>query len=171
KPTRAAIRDEEPQPPTEDGREGPDAESPDDDLPPDDTFVEDYEIQFARDLVAQARGWKRRDVLASSRSFFDRKVSEEQMRVTEALKKLGVDWSPVAASGPLALAGSLSTDQPRNEVNAGATVQFRASITNKGAASVGQVRAQIKSDDPLLEDREFVFGRIKPGETRTWMVP
>src|SRR5262249_36961976 len=133
KPTRAAIRDEEPQPPSEDGREGPDAESAEDDLPPDDTFVEDYEIQLARDLVAQAKGWKRRDVLGSSRGFFDRKVNDEQMRVTEALKKLGVDWSPVGASGALQLAGSLTTDQPHNDVNAGATVQFRASITNKGA--------------------------------------
>ena len=32
-----------------------------------DALVEDYEIDFARDLVSQAKGWKRREVLASSK--------------------------------------------------------------------------------------------------------
>src|SRR5262249_53673186 len=49
-------------------------EPADDEAAADETFVEDYEIQFARDLVAQAKGWKRREVLASSKPFFDKKV-------------------------------------------------------------------------------------------------
>ncbi len=58
-----------------------------------DKFVEDFEIQFARDLVAQAKGWHRREVLSSSKAYFQKKEQEEQAHVVEALKKLGVDWT------------------------------------------------------------------------------
>ena len=65
-----------------------------------DALVEDYEVDFARDLVSQAKGWKRREVLASSKPFFDKKLGEEQARIVESLKKLGIDWTPVGGSGP-----------------------------------------------------------------------
>ncbi|HEX4458349.1 MAG TPA: CARDB domain-containing protein, partial [Polyangia bacterium] len=48
---------------------------------------------------------------------------------------------------------------------------FTAKITNKGPGVAGQVRATLKADDPFFDGREFVFGRIKPGETRTFVVP
>jgi carboxyl-terminal processing protease len=156
----------------DDEADDPEAEA-DDELPPEDTFVEDYEIQFARDLVSQAKGWKRREVLASSKPYFDKRVAEEQTHVAEQLKKLtpSVDWSPVGGSGAPALQGALTTDKPGDEVIAGDTVKFTAKITNKGPGIAGQVHAALKGDDPLLEGREFVFGRLKPGETKTFTVP
>ena len=54
---------------------------------------------------------------------------------------------------------------------AGETIKFTAKITNKGPGMAGQVRATLKGDDPFFDGREFVFGRIKPGETRTFTVP
>ena len=33
------------------------------------------------------------------------------------------------------------------------------------------MRAQLKGNDFLFDGREFVFGKIKAGETRTWIVP
>jgi carboxyl-terminal processing protease len=148
-----------------------DDDSADDDLPPDEKFVEDYEIQFARDLVAQAHGWKRREVLASAKPFFDKKVAAEDARTVEALKKLGVDWAPVGPGETPSLVGSVTTDRPQSEVMAGDIVKFKATLTNKGPGTAGQVRAQLKGNDFLFDGREFVFGKIKPGETRTWTVP
>jgi carboxyl-terminal processing protease len=137
----------------------------------DDVFTEDYEIQFARDLMLQAKGWKRREVLASSKALFEKKEQEEQGRVAEALKKIGIDWSPVSGGPTPSLVGSLTTDKPKNEIAAGETIQFKGTVTNKGPGAAGQVRAQLKSDDPLFEGREFVFGKLKVGESRTFMVP
>ncbi|MFI5288948.1 MAG: S41 family peptidase, partial [Polyangia bacterium] len=145
-------------------------EAPDDDLT-DDTFKEDYEIDFARDLVSQAHGWKRREVLASSKSFFEKKTAEEQAKVAAALKKLGVDWTAVPSGPAPSLQATVSTDLPLNSVAAGATITFKAQVTNKGDGAAGQVRAQLKGDDPLFDGREFVFGRIRPGESRTFLVP
>jgi carboxyl-terminal processing protease len=166
---KALLRDDDKK---EDPSGDPDEEEPaDDEANADETFVEDYEIQFARDLVAQAKGWKRREVLASSKPFFDKKVAEEDTHVAESLKKLGVDWTPVGTGAAPTLVGSLTTDRNDNLVDAGETINFKASITNKGPGVAGRVRAQLKGDDFLFEGREFVFGKIKSGETRTFTVP
>ncbi|MDB4967548.1 MAG: Carboxyl-terminal protease [Myxococcales bacterium] len=136
-----------------------------------DAIVEDFEVDFARDLLASAKGWKRREVLASSKPFFDKKLAEEQARIVEALKKIGVDWTPVGGGAAPSLVGSVTTDKPMNAVAAGETIKFTAKVTNKGPGIAGQVRATLKGDDPFFEGREFVFGRIKPGETRTFTIP
>src|SRR5206468_1483058 len=53
KTAKALLRDDD----KKDDEESPEQEEPaDDDLAQDDQFVEDYEIQFARDLVSQAKG-------------------------------------------------------------------------------------------------------------------
>ena len=54
---------------------------------------------------------------------------------------------------------------------AGETVKFTATVTNRGTATAWRVRALSKCDDYLFEDREFVFGRVGAGETRSWTVP
>ena len=129
-----------------------------------DALVEDYEVDFARDLVTQAKGWKRREVLASSKPFFDKKLAEEQARIVEALKKLGIDWTPVgAAARRRRWWARSSTDKPQNAVAAGETIKFTAKITNKGPGVAGQVRATLKGDDPFFEGREFVFGAHQAG--------
>ena len=167
KPTKALLRDDDKQPSEDDD---PDAE-PEEELAAEDTFVEDYEIKFAADLVAQAKGWKRREVLGSSKAYFDKRTAEEQARVVEALKKLGVDWSPVGVGPKPTLTVSLATDRPGDEVRAGETVTFKGTVTNKTGGTAGQVRAVIKSADWFLDGRELVFGKIKAGESKSFLVP
>ena len=53
-------------------------------------FVEDFEIQYARDLVAQAKGWHRSEVLASSKPFFQKKEQEEKTRIADARSVQGL---------------------------------------------------------------------------------
>ncbi len=157
----------------EDGGEEPEAE-PEDDISnlDDEHFKEDYDITFARELLLAAKGWKRHEVIASARPFLDKKIAEEQGRIAEALKTLGVDWSPADGEArPLEVQAALATDRPGNEVHAGDTITLKATVTNRGAAPTAQLHGITKCDDPLLGDREFVFGRLAPGESRSWSVP
>lgn len=149
-------------------------EEPADDLAGDDdeVFVEDYAIQYARDMVAAARGWRRHDILAGAKDYFTGKQGEQQGRVIEALRKFGIDFAPVGAqSAQPKLVAQVTTDKPNHAAKAGDTITFTATVTNQGSGVAGQVRGQLKSDNYLYEDREFVFGRIGPGETRTWTIP
>lgn len=156
------------------GSPGEDDEDDNDDAPPDDddTFVEDFDIQYARDLLAAAKGWRRHEVLASAKEFFARRQANELGRLIESLKKYGVDWTPVGPqASPPSLVATFSTDKPGNSARAGETIRFTVNVTNRGTGVAGQVRAQLKSDNYLYEEREFIFGRIAPGETRTWTIP
>jgi len=138
----------------------------------DDAFVEDFLIQYARDMLASARGWRRHEILAGARDFFASKEGEQQARLIESLRRFGVDFSPVGQqSGQPRLVATVSTDKPGHMARAGETITFTASVTNQGNGTAGQVRAQLKSDNYLYEEREFVFGRIAPGETRQWSIP
>ena len=169
------LRDDPRKAATDDDDDAPaiDQDSDEDENPTDpDALVEDYEVDFARDLVAQAKGWKRREVLASSKPFFDKKARRgagaHRRRAARSSASTG---RPSAAAAAPTLVGTVSTDRPQNAVAAGETIKFTAKITNKGPGVAGQVRATLKGDDPYFDGRELVFGRIKPGETRTFTVP
>src|SRR5207245_1455597 len=40
-----------------------------------------------------------------------------------------------------------------------------------GSTTLSRVRTYTKSDNAVLDRREFVFGQLQPGEKRTWIVP
>ncbi len=48
---------------------------------------------------------------------------------------------------------------------------LKVSVKNKGTVPIYQLRAVTKSDGPYYDERELVFGRINPGETRSASVP
>ena len=54
----------------------------------------DFLIDFARDLLAQAKAGRRRDLVHASKAYLDKvRANGGQEGVSEALEKLGVDWS------------------------------------------------------------------------------
>src|SRR4029450_1849440 len=62
----------------------------------------DFLIDFARDLLAQARTGRRRDLVLGSKAFLDKVRAAEDKKVSQALEKQGVDWSagPTAGGDP-----------------------------------------------------------------------
>ena len=167
---KAALRDDD-KATTDPSEDQPDEETLADD--DDDKFVEDYEITLARELLAQAHGWRRHEVLAGAKPFFEKKAIDEQAKIVEGMKKLGVDWTapPAGVHASPKLEVAVTTDRPKNEVHAGETVNVQMTVKNTGTVPAWQVRAITKSDDPLVDDRELPFGKIAPGESRTWSVP
>jgi carboxyl-terminal processing protease len=149
-----------------------DDELEDDDEPPppdDDKFVEDFDIQLGRDLVAQAQSNRRREMLQQAKSFFDRRRAEEQGKVAQALRKLGIDWSATPKDGRDAqLQASLATDRPGNQVKAGELIRLRGTVKNLGPGLASQVEGKLQSDDVLFKDRELPIGLLRPGETRSF---
>lgn len=152
----------------EDDEDDEAATLPDDDDEP----FDDYTIQYARDLMASVQGYRRHEILTSAKDFFSRRQASEQSRLVEALRKQGIDWAPVGnqAAQP-ELTATVTTDKPGNLAKAGEKLRLTATVTNRGQGVAGQLRAQLKSDNYLYDEREFVFGRIGPGETKSWSIP
>jgi carboxyl-terminal processing protease len=129
----------------------------------------DYPMEFARDLLAQAKSPRRRDILTGSKAFFEKARAEEDKRISGALEKLGVDWNQGPANPtPGQVNVALSVVGGDTKVAAGSTVKIRGTIRNTGSAPVYRVHALLKTENPYLDENEMVFGKIAPGESKNY---
>ncbi len=145
------------------------AEDDDEDTTADLENPVDYTVEFARDLLAQAKTPRRRDLLAASKAFFDRSRVDEDKKLQVALEKLGVDWSPGPTNpGTGQVQVQLSAASGEGRVAAGGTVKLRGTVKNTGKTPVFRLHAILKSENTLFDENEMVFGKLAPGETKTY---
>jgi carboxyl-terminal processing protease len=150
---------------TPDQQEDEDAEANPDEL------VEDYQIRFARDLLARAPFPDRARILQAARGFVSERQAEEEARLESRFRALGVDWSPGPAAGTPRPLVTVSPP-PGKLLTAGETLPWTVTVENKGDGPLRRLRAwTIAEKVPLLDRREFLFGLVKPGEKRSWTVP
>jgi carboxyl-terminal processing protease len=128
----------------------------------------EFLIQFSRNLLAKASRGGRRELIREGQQVIEDARSRELAHAVADLKKLGVDWSIGKDEGATEVSVESSTDHPENTVRAGEGFELRVKVTNKGKAPLYQLHAVTKSDNRLFADRELVFGKLMPGETRSW---
>ncbi|HXI57174.1 MAG TPA: MXAN_5808 family serine peptidase [Polyangia bacterium] len=131
----------------------------------------DFLMDFARDLLAQAKTMKRRELVQGSKAFLDKVRAAEDHKVAQALEKLGVDWSQAPATGgqPAQLQLTLQTvGDAGAKIAAGAVAKVRGTVKNVGGTAAYRVRALLESDNPIFDENEMVFGKIPPGESKTY---
>ncbi len=130
----------------------------------------DFEIQFARDLLLASAGKSSRaEILAGVEGVVDRYDADQATHIQGAFKKLGVDWSDgrqpdspqLSAALDLGSDDALSAGEDNTEV-----VWLRA--TNEGDAPVYQVLSVCESGIRELNNLEFYFGKLEPGETKSF---
>jgi carboxyl-terminal processing protease len=132
----------------------------------------DFLMEFARDLLVQAKSAKRRDLVASSKAFLEKVRAAEDKKVTAALEKLGVDWSQGPSAGPapqlqLTLQ-AVGGDGKDGKLAAGTVAKIRGIVKNVGSVPAYRVRAVLESDNTLFDENEMVFGKIAPGESKSY---
>jgi len=151
-----------------DDEEDPDAKEEEDEAAeePEETRI-DYPIEFARDLLAQAKSAPRRDLVAQAKPFLERARAEQDHKLAVALEKLGVDWSN-GNSNDGQLQTSLALLGGETKVLAGQSVKIRGTAKNTGTATLYRLRAVLRSDNLLFDENEMVFGEIPPGATKTY---
>lgn len=136
-----------------------------------DEFVVDYQIQFARDLLARAPFNERAKLLEAAKGLVQERKVQEAERLRKRVADLGIDWSGGSVGGtPKAIV--TVTPSGDREVRAGETVRWTVTVENAGDGPFHQLRAWTTSEKNfLLDRREFVFGTVRPGEKRSWSVP
>jgi len=145
-------------------------EEDDDDPSDEDGVVVDYQIEFCRDLLLQANSTDRRQQLQQAKPFVEQRRAGEQEKVRKALEAMGVNWSAPGSNGAKGQARVAAEIRvPRTQ--AGGTMEIAVTAQNTGVVPLSRLRAFTKSDNGVLDRREFVFGLLQPGEKRTWTVP
>ncbi|QDG51868.1 PDZ domain-containing protein [Persicimonas caeni] len=134
-------------------------------------FKEDFEIKFGQQLVAAVgKTWKRQALLEKLQPELG-KISEREMKeIQKKLSTLDVDWSegenPETANVDL----EVTTSVDKDTVKAGEKVKITAKATNKGKKTLHRLKAISSSDNPVLDDKEFLFGKLAPGASKEWTV-
>src|SRR6266478_1340499 len=84
---------------------------------------------------------------------------------------MGLNWSAQAANAPKGQAARVQAEIRAPRTQAGGTMEMAVTAHNSGTTTLSRLRAYTKSDNAVLDRREFVFGALQPGEKRTWTVP
>jgi carboxyl-terminal processing protease len=136
-------------------------------------LLDDPEIRIARDLVVWAPSSRREDVLAKMKEFVDGERVEENVRIRGSLQKRGIDWSPGAgkpAAGAAKLKVAVRSDKTGNVIKGGDKGTVTVSVTNTGDAPAYQVRAITDSDYRYFDERELLFGKLDPGQSKDFRI-
>lgn len=129
---------------------------------------ENFLIRFSRNLIVHAKSPKRLQMLRSARPIIERIQKQEDEKVARDLKKLGVDWSVGPDKGPSKVRVVAKTTAGDKPTMAGDPLELEVQVTNEGKEPLYRLGAVTRSDSPLFNGRELVFGQLEPGETRSW---
>jgi len=144
-----------------------------------DSFALDFQIQFARGFLQHVQPGKRTEQVRQARQFIADTRKAELDKVADELKGQGIDWSDAppdvaalpAPTPPPGVEVKVETDRTNNEVNAGESMNVKLTVTNKGTTPLYRLFATAKSENPMLDNKEFIFGRLDPGKSRTATAP
>ena len=147
-------------------------ETKDDEFANPDQYKEDFDIRAAQRLiVAAGTTWKRQELLDKLSPTLEKLADDETLRIEKELKTLGVDWS----KGPTPKAPSYTLNfdtglKPGQAIEAGETLTIKATLTNTGTEPFYRLKAITQSDNAILSEREFPFGKVSPGQSASWSV-
>lgn len=138
-------------------------------------FQKDKTIRFAEALLTRAPSPERTAMLRVARELFADLAADEDRAIRAKLAVQGVDWRPSPradglTAGPPRL-HLTATATPAGPVRAGEEVTLRVAVRNDGSEPLYRVHGISRSTYRRLDDQEFVFGRVAPGETREWALP
>jgi carboxyl-terminal processing protease len=134
-------------------------------------FNEDFEIKFAQQLlVASGKSWKRPALLKKLQNELNTISDREMKGIQKKLSTLDVDWAPGDNPKDASIDLDVTTSSDDDTVKAGDKVKITAKLTNRGKKALHRLKAVTSSDNRVLDDKEFIFGKLKPGESKEWTV-
>jgi len=129
-----------------------------------DIIQEDFEMEFARGLLAAAPTNNREQMLNSSRAYVQEKQKTEEERIWKAIERRGIDWSPGKRPANVLLDGKLEPTASK-KLSGNQEFLLKLNVQNKSELPLKRVRAWTESDNFFLDRREFLIGAIAPGKT------
>ena len=130
---------------------------------------DEFLTRFAKRLLVDAEHSRRPQMLEDAADVIAEVSDREMSRAVADLRRLGVDWGTGEDQGASTVEVQVSTTAgEEGKAKAGEPFGLKVQVTNTGSAPLYRLRAVTQSDYRLFDDRELVFGRLNPGQTREW---
>ena len=146
------------------------------DLKSTEDYTADNEIDFAIGLIQQAKSDKASEIIRNSGSFFEQYSVDYKAQLRKALEQLKINWD--VDKGPACTQFSWGMKLGDASIHPGERLEFLADGEEKDlimwvkndceSGDLSQFTAYITSNNGAFDEREFAFGRIRPGEQREW---
>ena len=128
---------------------------------------EDFYVSLAKDIIKTEPSRSRAESLGEIKGGIDQISKTEEDKITEKWLALGVDWSD--GNGKVGKPSISTTVTPaRPEIKAGEKLKLNVEVENKGQEPVYRLMATTRSENPVFEGKELIFGKLAPGEKRSW---
>lgn len=136
-------------------------------------FREDFQIKLARDFLTRVKSPRGSSMLDEAAGFIEEVRLREQKKLAEGMTALDVDWAVGGGEGARGITSfELTGDGVVSPglAKADGKVSMRLKIRNEGKTPFYRLRAESRSPMGLFDRREFLFGRLDPGQEKTWDV-
>ncbi|NIP29274.1 MAG: hypothetical protein GTN99_00905, partial [Candidatus Dadabacteria bacterium] len=130
-------------------------------------LANDVTVQFSKKIIKNSQSPQ----TLSNINFIAQEISnfskDQESRITSKLSELEIDWTK---SNDANSKNNLKVDIKKSKtvVTAGENIDISMTVKNNGASPVERVYAVTKSDNPVFNDKEYIFGKIAPGQSKTW---
>ncbi|HEX9666257.1 MAG TPA: MXAN_5808 family serine peptidase [Thermodesulfobacteriota bacterium] len=128
---------------------------------------EDFYIDVAKEIINSTNSTSRKEILNQLKGEINRISKGQEIKMGDAWKDLGVDWSH-SESGSRSPDISVKVFPAFPVAKAGEKLNVTAEVTNRGTSPIYRLEAITKSDNPSFDGKEFIFGKLNPGEKRSW---
>ncbi len=91
----------------------------------------------------------------------------EESKISLKLKDLSIDWSQsdnYKNSSEIAV----NINKSKTIVKAGDKIDISIDVKNIGSSPIQRLYAVTDSDNPVFNNKEYIFGKISAGQTKTW---
>ena len=135
-------------------------------------LVEDFETKLAADILRNVKSYDRAVMLKQVEPLIQSQRRLARDEIKSRLAQLQVDWSDALAdeNRPTSTEVEMITNLRDGVISPGETLKLTVRVHNRGSGTLTRLTAATSSNFPLLDDREFVFGRLGPGQSRSWSI-
>lgn len=139
-----------------------------------DIIKTDYEVKLAARILREVDSASRPKMIQQTSQILTDERSIQDAKLVKELKKLKIDWEPCGDAVPGEVSDLEVTFQQNGKKvttlkgKAGDTIKVGLGIHNRGKGTFCRLHAFTKSDSGLLSGREFLIGKLKPGQKKNW---
>ncbi len=134
-------------------------------------FQEDFQINLSQKLLTATEAKTRRPKLLETLQPELEEIYEQELEVIQKkLAEYDVDWSDGPSPEEAEVDFAVETSTGDEPVEAGETVELTATATNESDSPLHRLKAITSNENPALDDREFLFGKLEPGASKSWSV-
>lgn len=127
----------------------------------------DFYITVAKKILKSSTKPTRKESLDKAKNEIKKLSTIEEQKIQNRWKDLGIDWTLGKSSNNSTLEVNLEPSSVN--LKAGEKTSISIQIENKGNEPIYRLSAISNSENTVLEGKEFIFGKIDPGEKKKWI--